>query len=139
MPTPPGVVVDTNVWISGLLFGGKPEEIIKLAEKGGIKAVISLFILQEIKNTLGTKFNLPENELRKSLARILVASELVEIPEQSFKAALRDPNDNAIIQTAIKGKCKWLVTGDKDLLVLEKFQNIPIVNPSQFLLKYRAS
>lgn len=138
MAKPPKVVVDTNVWISGILFGGKPERIIQLIEQGELRSIISLPILEEISDILARKFNLPRKDLEKLLGRVIAISEIIET-KKTFVKSLRDPKDNPIVETALAGRCAWIITGDKDLLVLEQFQNIPIVNPDQFLLKYRGS
>ncbi len=53
------VVCDTNIFISAILFGGKPEEIIKRGKEGSFEIVISNFILHEIIKVLTEKFNAP--------------------------------------------------------------------------------
>ena len=50
---------------------------------------------------------------------------------------LRDPEDNKVLETAVVGKCNFLITGDKDLLTAKKYQNIPIVNAVKFLNDHR--
>ena len=47
------VLLDTNVWISGLLWGEMPNQIVKLARSGQITAIVSIEILNELRNTLG--------------------------------------------------------------------------------------
>lgn len=50
---------------------------------------------------------------------------------------LRDIADNQILETAIVGNCNFLISGDKDLLVIKRYQDIKIVKPAQFLSKWR--
>lgn len=49
---------------------------------------------------------------------------------------VRDSTDNKIIEAAVEGKCEYIVTGDKDLLVLGKYKNIKIVSPKEFLEEF---
>ena len=57
----------------------------------------------------------------------------VSLKGQDF--GLRDTDDNKVLETAVVGKCNWIITGDKDLLTVKKYQQIKIVNPGQFLRK----
>ncbi len=47
------VLLDTNVWISGLLWGGMPNQVVRMARSGQITAIVSIEILTELRNTLG--------------------------------------------------------------------------------------
>ncbi len=129
------IVNDTNVWLSALYFSGKPSQIVQLIEKKIITSVISTFILNETREKMVENFNTPISAASGTIAYIASISELVEVGKESF--GLRDPADNQILETAVKGKCDFLVTGDKDLLILKKYKNLQIVTPAQFLIKCR--
>lgn len=64
-------------------------------------------------------------------------SEIVPLEGKDF--GLRDPADDQVLETAVVGKCDFLITGDKDLLSLEKYSQIKIVTPAQFMNKVKSS
>lgn len=133
MQDPPRVVIDTNVWLSALYFAGKPARIVNLVEEQKITSITSNFILGEIKEKLISKFDTPQAYASGTVSYIESISEKVSVEAVTFD--IRDPDDNPIIETAIKGKCQFIITGDKDLLTLSNYQNIDIVTPSKFLEK----
>ncbi len=47
----------------------------------------------------------------------------------------RDPNDNKLLEVAVNGNADFIVTGDKDLLALNPFRDIPIVTPAEYLAR----
>jgi uncharacterized protein len=130
------VVIDVNVWISGLLWGGIPAQVLQLAQQRTIASYISLELLLELETSLRRpKF---QTQLQKrdqtveslsSIARsisTLVVISSIEIPE------LRDQTDVKILATAIAAQAQILITGDLDLLILHPFRAIQILTPSDF-------
>ncbi len=132
MNRPPRVVNDTNVWLSALYFSGNEAKIVKLIEEEKIISVTSLFILNELKEKMIYKFNTPSFAANATISYIKSISEVVFLKGKDF--GLRDKADNQILETAVIGKCEWLITGDKDLLVLKKYQNIQIIQSAKFLV-----
>lgn len=127
------VVFDTNVFISAFLFRGKPRYALDLAIKGKIKLFISGDILLEISNVLEKqKFALSKYKVKLILTEIESLCALV-YPDQKIINVCRDRDDHIILECALKGNVKYIVTGDDDLLSLKAFQTIKIVNPSDFL------
>lgn len=63
---------------------------------------------------------------------LLDASELVEVVDQI--QVCRDPEDDKILELAVSGKTDYILTGDDDLLVLNPFQRVSIITPTDFLL-----
>ncbi|MBI2327099.1 putative toxin-antitoxin system toxin component, PIN family [Candidatus Curtissbacteria bacterium] len=59
------------------------------------------------------------------------------VPLQGRDFNLRDPDDNKVLETAVVGKCNYLITGDKDLLTLGGYNRIQIVAPAEFLSQIR--
>jgi uncharacterized protein len=131
------VVLDTNVWLSGLLWGGVPDQVLQRVELGEFEAISSEEILDELLKTLQRpKLQKRLNQLELSadtvmmvvrLAVTIVRIERLEIPE------LRDPKDGMIIASAVAGNAEFIITGDRDLLVLSQFSGIPILSPTDFL------
>lgn len=127
------VVFDTNVFISAFLFRGKPRYALDLAIEGKIKLFLSDDILLEINNVLERqKFALNKYKVKLILTEIESLCALV-YPEQKIINKCRDRDDHIILECALKGNVKYIVTGDEDLLSLKTFQTVKIVNPSDFL------
>ena len=131
MSNPPRVVNDTNVWLSALYFSGNEAEIVYQIEEKKTTSVTSDFILQELKEKMIVKFETPAYAANGTISYIISLSEIVAVKGKEF--GLRDPDDNKVLETAVVGKCDFLITGDKDLLTLGQYNKVKIVTPSQFL------
>jgi len=61
-----------------------------------------------------------------------------EVIESKTKTTLitEDPDDNKLLECAIDGRAKYIITGDKHLLKIRKYKNIRVVNPNSFLRKW---
>jgi uncharacterized protein len=125
------VVLDTNVVLSGILWGGPPHHILDLWLDGKLTALVSLPILDEYRGVL-RRFTPVTSEIFSQWDHVFTtASEFVSpLPTSSV---VRDPKDRIFLDAAVGGKAHCLVTGDKDLLVLNDVQGIPILSPSAFL------
>ncbi len=124
------VVLDTNVWYSAIAFGGKPEEVVKLCLNTH-EIIISPFILNELRIILKLDAKAPYkwlNTLEKHLKRTCTLVDVDVIPQ-----VVRDPNDDPIVATAIKGRSSYVITGDKDLLSLASINELKFVTARQFL------
>jgi putative PIN family toxin of toxin-antitoxin system len=116
---PERVLLDTNVLLSGVLFGGKPGELIEAARRGSIRAVTSLYILREFQDVLsGSRFSF-DPELCEDLAVELAAFMEVVPVLPSRERWVSDPKDDPIVETALQGGATVVVTGDKRLLQTE--------------------
>ena len=128
------IVNDTNVWLSALYFSGKPAQIVHLIEEKNLISVTSQPILNELNEKMTLDFQTPAFAANGTISYIKSLSEFVSIQGRDF--GLRDQADNMVLETAILGKCNFLITGDKDLLTLKKYNNLGIITPSQFLNQY---
>ena len=127
------VCIDTNVWISGLLYSGVPAEVVDLALKKKFELILSKFILEELEKKLIHKFELKPKLASQLIFRIAEVADLYE-PKGLFHVISNKHADNLILETAWIGEAKYLVTGDrKHLLPLEFFKNVEIISPSDFL------
>lgn len=126
----PKAVIDTNVFISGVLFSGNPAKILRLfkAEK------IELLLSPELEAEILRKINAftADKDLTADLRYVLEEKSIKIIPIKSVKVC-RDPKDNMILSLAKEGKADVIVTGDKDLLILRRFGSVTILAPRQFL------
>lgn len=129
----PRVVLDTNVLISGVLFGGKPRRIIKSAVKGKINAYLSPVILDEFKDVIArSKFGLGD-ETSFEITREIEDTFLFVFPKIVIKRIKDDPDDNAILECALAVDAEYIVTGDPHLLSLDSFKGMQILTPATFL------
>jgi uncharacterized protein len=131
------VTADSNIYISALLFGGPPDDILKLAEQGEIHLSISNAILEETRRVLRDKFGLAPEELSMAVSRIEAAAEKVT-PSRTVDLVKEDPSDNRILECAEAGKSEYLITRDKHLLKLKTFGPTKIILAADFLEAFRA-
>lgn len=126
-------VIDTNVIISALLFGGLPGKLIPMWENGSIKPIVSKDIMDEYIRVLAyPKFELTQEEIQYLIyQRILPYFEIVKATlGKTFVP--NDPSDDKFIQCALTGFAEAIISGDTHLLSLKKYKDIPIITPSQF-------
>lgn len=126
------LVLDTNIYISAILFGGKPETIRKLSKEGKITVLISEAILKEITEVLRIKFRFENWQISQTINEIREFTTLIT-PRKTFFIIKEDPADNRILECAQEGKAQYIISGDKHLLTLKKFQKIEILSPVEFL------
>jgi uncharacterized protein len=124
------VVLDTNVLISALLFDGSPEKVVLSMLNGIEELILSPYIVAETTRILENKFGVEPSSL-ELLQQLLSESELLYF--QPFLNVIEDEPDNRIVETAVKGKAAYIVTGDKLLLKLKQYEDISIVSITEFL------
>ena len=131
------VVLDTNGLISALLFKGELSGIVGLWQKGQIIPVISKETFDELRAVLEyPKFSLSRAEIKSLIElEILPFFEVVNVSKH-IKGVCRDPGDDKFISCAISASADWIVTGDKDLLDLKKYQSIRIIHALDFIKMY---
>lgn len=78
-------------------------------------------------------FDTPTHAASGTVAYISSISEIVSLKGVDFN--LRDPADNQVLETAVVGKCDFLITGDKDLLSVKRYNQLQIITPNQFLTR----
>ncbi len=118
---PPRVVVDTNVVLSALLFGGGPMVRVRAGwQSGRFVPLASTATAQELVRVLGyPKFRLSADEQEELLADFMPWIEVVQIPDPPPAVpACRDPFDRPFLHLALVGRARAIVSGDRDLLAL---------------------
>ena len=135
------VVLDSNVWISALLFRGLPRQILTLAELNQIQAYSSEPLLQELEEVLNyPKLQKKIRQLETSSDELLiVVRRLVQIcPVARVETfpELRDQDDLVVLATAVAAQAMVIVSRDQDLLILGSYAGVSIVNVSDFLSQY---
>ena len=129
----PRVVLDSNVLISALHFGGTPEELLLLANEGSIELFLSPFILEETARILKEKLGWREKAVRDALTVIKTVATLVQ-PKMRLHVIPHDEADNRVLECAVEARAAFLVTGDKHhLLPLREYKGIQILAPRDCL------
>ena len=132
------VVIDTNVLVSGLAYPESiPGRILSAWQRGAIAVVLSRYILDEMVRVLPRlkRVQLSAAEIRDLADTFMFTAEIVE-PDGRLEKALRDRADAPILQTLKVSRADYLITGDKDLLVLS--ERFPIVSPAEFWQQHGA-
>lgn len=127
------IVLDTNVLVSGYLWGGNEENLVKKCMRKELRNIISPEILLELEKVLSyKKFKLEKDEVEAILENILSFSTLVK-PKHHFRVIEEDPNDDKFLNCADEGGAHYIVSGDKHLLRLKEFEGIKIVSSREML------
>ena len=126
------VVVDTNVLVSALFFGGTPERILLAGLHGEIQVVTSEPLLAELARVMEAKFKVPRREARGVVALLREIAEVVE-PGMRVAVVTECEADNRVRECAAEAGADLIVTGDtRHLLPLGSFRGIPITDPASF-------
>jgi len=112
----PKVVIDTNVFVSGLTFKGKPREVLGLAWKGEIEVCVSPFILNELADSLKEDFGWSNDEIKNTIERIKSQTILIW-PKINISLIKQRDDDNRILECAVEGNVQYLISGDKKHLL----------------------
>jgi putative PIN family toxin of toxin-antitoxin system len=126
---------DTNIFISGTFWRGLPRRAIHLAKRGKVVEVVTCeSLLAELRDVLtrpDKPFRLSAREADKVINNVRSYVRLV-IPTRKVDVC-RDPSDNLVIECALAGGAQYIVTGDPDLKVLRRFEEIEIVDVRTFV------
>ena len=124
------IVLDTNVLIAAFITHGTCNELLEYCVVRH-EVVLSPFILDELRDGLVRKFEFTKNEAHGAV-QLLKTRCAIATPLRLATPICRDADDDHIIGTALAGHCDCIVTGDKDLLHLQKAKGVRIVSPSDF-------
>jgi putative PIN family toxin of toxin-antitoxin system len=117
------VVIDTNIWLSGLMLPGSvPGHIVRAASVAQITAVFSEPLLQELRLALHyrrirPRIRLSDEELERYLAELRYVAEMVDIAGSKAQVP-KDRRDDIVLATYLASGADFLLTGDDDLLSL---------------------
>jgi len=131
------LTLDTNVIISAFVGQGAPYQLLQTASKNLIEIYSSIELLRELDSVLRRK------KLVAPLTRLGIDPDLVmwhyrkicklvSVPK-GYPSVARDPKDDMVLACAAAAHVEAIVSGDKDLLVLNRYQNIPILRPRDAL------
>ena len=131
------IVFDTNVLFAAFVAHGVCAGLYEECLLRG-RIVVSQFILEELQEKLLTKAKLSQVEVKEVIDAVSADAEIVEKQPLATRVC-RDADDDWILATALAAKADALVTEDKDLLVLERHEGIPILTPRDCLAFLRSA
>ena len=130
------ITVDTNVILSALGWNGPEFKVMNLVFNKKINLVLSTQILEEFIGTAKSeKFDFSDEEIDDFSDALLNIGRIV-FPEENISRIKEDPQDNRILECAVAGNSKFIISGDNHLLKLREFEGIKIMNASKFLNEY---
>ncbi|MFA5688491.1 MAG: putative toxin-antitoxin system toxin component, PIN family [Kiritimatiellales bacterium] len=135
MSAPVRIVLDSNVIISAILFGGIPARIFNPVMDGSVVCFTSLPVMDEVRDVLlRKKFGLSAEQA------FLIVRELHDLfhvvtPRRTISGVCSDPDDDRILECALEADAHFIVSGDAHLLQIKQWEKIQIVTPAQFLKK----
>lgn len=140
------VVIDTNIFISGIIVANSPPaQLLDAWKENKYSLLVSNELLEEIRevvsrNHIKNKYSLSSEKIMHLLTALKLSAEVVDpAPENTLPFHCRDPKDDMLLAAAFGGGADCLVTGDKDLLALQKkllLYNIKITTVKDFLTDF---
>ena len=130
------IVLDTNVFISGVFFTGPPYKILKAWRDGRIQILISEEIIEEYRRVgelLSKQF--ADIEFGPILQLLTINAELVQ-PRKLTAQVCEDPDDDKFLECATSGNCNLIVSGDNHLLKASGHKGIEVIRPRNFVDNY---
>ena len=129
------VVLDTNVFISGIFFSGPPSKILKAWVNQNFQIVLSKKLLDEyqrVAKVLSSKFR--TIDIIPIIEMVTIHGEFVDTQGVNISAC-EDPDDDKFLECAVAAKCKTIISGDKHLLKLSGYEGINVLSPRNFVDK----
>jgi putative PIN family toxin of toxin-antitoxin system len=130
------IVLDTNVFISGIFFSGPPSQILRAWKNKRLQIILSQDILieyQRVAESLTLKY--PSIDILPIIELVTVHGQFVDTKNVDITVC-EDPDDNKFIECAIASDTKIIVSGDKHLLKIKGFKGIKVHKPREFVEIY---
>ena len=127
------IVLDTNVFVSGIFFGGPPGKILEAWHDGRVKLVVSLDILDEYQRVGGElAIQFSDIDLSPFFELLALTGEFYDCPPLAEEVC-SDPDDDKFFACAVASRCGCIVSGDKHLLQASGYGGIEVLKPRQFV------
>ena len=123
------VILDTNVFLSGILFGGNPEKLLKLWLEKRFILCFSPILKAEIIQKLELKFEFAKYSI-KTISQTIDMFSKKYIPKKKVKIC-KDPKDNFLLELAQESHADYFVSGDKTVLELKEYKGTKILSPKE--------
>lgn len=127
------IVPDTNVFISGVFFGGLPGRVLEAWRDGAVEVVISPEIIEEYVR-VGER--LAERFLGVDLGpvlELLAGSAILVAPKPLPEPISQDADDDKFLACALSGQAEYIVSGDRDFLEVSAHQGVIVQRPRDFV------
>ena len=131
------VVFDTNILFSAVGWAGNPHQCVQAARQGKCLSLTCEPVLVELAEKLQLKRGFRADKAAETTAEIRAFSPVLTIP-RALKVIAADPDDDAVLECAVIGQARYLVSGDHHLLDLGNYQGIQIVKAADFLTLLRS-
>ena len=129
------IVIDTNVLVSGVFFGGFPRKILSAVVSRKITACATAEIINEYEEIVQEMIGRKQGHIDSAILSPLI--QVLEVIEPITHVEIcRDPDDDKFLGCAKDSHALYIVSGDKDLLVIEEYENIQIMTAKEFYEKY---
>jgi putative PIN family toxin of toxin-antitoxin system len=130
------VVLDTNVFVSGVFFSGPPYQILKAWSDGRIQLVVSPEIIDEFRRVgeiLAADH--PAIDFTPVLEYVLQNGKIYTV-QSLIESVCEDPDDDKFLACALESGSRLIVSGDRHLLKVSGYRNIEVLKPRDFINKY---
>ena len=129
------IVIDTNILVSAVFFGGFPGRIVKAVTEGKLDTFVSNLISEEYREIVEGFKEKNSGKFNENLFENFLKTAKSVKPRKKIQIC-RDPDDDKFIECAVCAKALYIVSGDKDLLVLERYGDVEIITAKDFCEKY---
>jgi uncharacterized protein len=124
------VILDSNIYIAAFSSRGICSSLFELC-LDRVNIIISEHLLSEVSRNLSRKLKLPDDKINEIISYLREECTLKNYKKLD-KRICRDADDDNILALARDGDVDYIITGDKDLLVLKEFESVPIIDPRGF-------
>lgn len=127
------IVLDTNVFVSGVFFGGPPGQILEAWRDGEVDVVLSQEIIEEyvrVGEELSARF--PGVDLGPALD-LVAASAILVVSRPLPEPVSQDPDDDKFLACAAAAAVEYVVSGDRDLLDVSPYEGVTVLRPRHFI------
>jgi len=129
------IVLDTNVFISGIFWEGNfCSQIIDQWKKGRFQLVSSPKLIEELVETLRSFKISMDEELIEEWKNLIIENSIMVDPIVAIKSVKDDPDDDKFVEVAICGEADFIISQDKHLLTLKEYNKIKILKPEEAVL-----
>jgi len=129
----PRAVVDTNVLVSGIYWKGAPFDVLTAWESGRFRLVVSPPILDEYQRVLEDMAQKRRTQAHRAILELIELHAEMVAPVSFARSVCSDPDDDKFLEAAIAANAEFVVSGDKALLAVKRYQGVEVLRPAPFL------
>lgn len=131
------IIVDTNVLMSAVFFGGLPGQILTAWHEGRLELIVSPSILSEYRRVGAILSERYEGvDFEPFAALLAVHAVVIDAPDHLMEAVCRDADDDKFLACALAAEVTCIISGDADLLEISGWNGIEVVRPRAFVTRH---